>query len=123
MLGNGNGNGKELTLSRDEELAILREAMRENPLMQGYDDPALEFIRESFPAYTVTRCIGRGGQGAVYEAWKDGESGTVAIKVMNDGIIATRRQRRRFQREIKLLSRLNHPGIVAIHDSGTIAGH
>ena len=80
MSGNGNGNGKVCTISRDEERANLREAMDENPLIQGCDDPSLEFIRELFPGYHISRLVGRGGQGAVYEAWKDGETGTVAIR-------------------------------------------
>ena len=122
MSGNGNGNGKVCTISRDEERANLREAMDENPLIQGCDDPSLEFIRELFPGYHISRLVGRGGQGAVYEAWKDGETGTVAIKVLRDGPISSRRQERRLRREIRLLGRLNHPGIVKVYDSGTIQG-
>ena len=122
MSAKGNGNGKECTISRDEELAYLRQAMEGNPLLQGRNDPSLESIRELFPGYHISRLVGRGGQGAVYEAWKDGETQMLAIKVMRDWPIASRRQEKRFRREIRLLQRLNHPGIVKVHDSGTIKG-
>jgi len=46
----------------------------------------------------------------------------VAIKMMREGVFASRSDRARFDREVKVLARLNHPNIVTILDSGTGKG-
>lgn len=67
--------------------------------------------------YTITRLIGMGGMGAVYEARQDGLPRPVALKVMRAGLIS-QSARARFQREAQVLARLEHPGIARIYDSG-----
>ena len=76
----------------------------------------------SFPGYEIIREIHRGGQGVVYQAIQRGTKRRVAIKVIREGPFAGPRDRSRFEREVEILGRLNHPNIVAIHDSGTAAG-
>ena len=70
------------------------------------------------PGYTVRRCLHRGGQGVVFEACDESTKRGVAIKMLRDGSLATIRARRRFDRELELLSQVDHPGIVRIlgHD-------
>ena len=51
-----------------------------------------------------------------------GANRLVAIKVLLDGPLATDRQRHRFEREIELISRLRHPNIVTLYDTGVIRG-
>ena len=77
----------------------------------------------SIPGYTILRCIGQGGMGAVYQAVRQKTSQTVAIKVLLGGPIAGPRDRRRFDLEVQTLARLSHPNIVAVHDSGEANGH
>lgn len=67
--------------------------------------------------YVVERLIGMGGMGAVYEARQDGLSRRVALKVMRAGLMSAA-GRARFEREARLLGRLEHPGIARIYDSG-----
>ncbi len=67
--------------------------------------------------YVITRLIGMGGMGAVYEAMQDGLPRPVALKVMRAGLIS-QSARARFQREVQVLARLEHPGIARIYDSG-----
>ncbi len=74
------------------------------------------------PGYEILREIHRGGQGVVFLAEQRATRRAVAIKVMRQGPFATRADRKRFDREIATLSRLNHPNIVAVHDAGTVAG-
>ncbi len=73
------------------------------------------------PGYDVLREIHRGGQGIVFEAIQRSTRRRVAIKVMRDGPFAGPRDHARFEREVRILAQLNHPNIVAIHDSG-VAG-
>ena len=113
-----NGNGKCISVDDEGMCELIREAMAKVPLIQRCDDDAgLEFTRESLPGYEIVESVGSGGQGKVYKAYKKGEKRSVAIKVLLDGPFANRRQERRLWREIKLLRRLNHPGIITVHDS------
>lgn len=76
-----------------------------------------------FPGYVIIREIHRGGQGVVYQALHKGTKRKVAIKVMREGAIAGARERTRFEREVEILAQLDHPNIVAVHDSGTVEGN
>ncbi len=67
--------------------------------------------------YRITRLIGMGGMGAVYEATREDLARPVALKVMRAGLVSSAATAR-FQREAKMLSRLEHPGIARIYDSG-----
>src|SRR5262245_20596627 len=68
--------------------------------------------------YTITRLIGEGGMGAVYEAEQDQPRRTVALKVIKAGF-ASPELLRRFAQESQALGRLQHPGIAQIYDAGT----
>ena len=68
--------------------------------------------------YRITRLIGAGGMGAVYEAEQDNPRRTVALKVMR-GAIASPQASRRFEYESQLLARLRHPGIAQVYEAGT----
>src|SRR4029079_10079841 len=67
--------------------------------------------------------IHRGGQGVVYQAIQKNTKRKVAIKVMREGPFAGAKDKVRFEREVQILGSLNHPHIVAIHDSGLAAGN
>jgi tRNA A-37 threonylcarbamoyl transferase component Bud32 len=67
--------------------------------------------------YVVVRMIGMGGMGAVYEARQEGLDRRVALKVMRAGLFSAA-ARSRFERESRLLARLEHPGIARIYDAG-----
>lgn len=67
--------------------------------------------------YRIIRLIGMGGMGAVYEARRDDLVRPVALKVMRAGLISAAATAR-FQREASTLSRLDHPGVAQIYDSG-----
>ncbi len=71
-------------------------------------------------AYVVTRKVGEGGMGAVYEAVRDDETyeGRVAIKTLGRGL-ADPTLTRRLIRERQILARLQHPNIATLLDGGT----
>lgn len=70
------------------------------------------------PGYEISHEIHRGGQGVVYAAMQQSTGRQVAIKVLLHGSLASQKQRIRFEREIDLASRINHPSIVSIIDRG-----
>ncbi|MBU0637758.1 MAG: serine/threonine-protein kinase [Planctomycetes bacterium] len=75
------------------------------------------------PGYEIIGEVHRGGQGIVYQAIQKSTKRKVALKVMREGPFSDARGRARFEREVQILAQLDHPGIVAIHDSGTAADH
>ena len=72
--------------------------------------------------YRIEQLLGRGGMGAVYRARDMRLDRQVAVKVVRPELLEDNDARRRFRREAQLVARLQHPGIVAIFDFGTLAG-
>ncbi|MFI6868437.1 serine/threonine-protein kinase [Nocardia sp. NPDC050406] len=68
--------------------------------------------------YRIERQLGIGGMGAVYLARHPRLPRHDALKVIAGARGAEPRFRERFRREAELASRLDHPNVVAIHDSG-----
>jgi len=62
--------------------------------------------------------IGRGGMGVVYRARQQKLDRIVAVKVLLRAQFASAEDRERFHREAQAAARLQHPGIVGIHDVG-----
>ena len=76
---------------------------------------------ESIPVgdrYAVERELGRGGMAMVYLARDRKHDRQVAIKVLHAEIVGGETSQR-FLREIQILSRLQHPNILALLDSGS----
>ena len=69
--------------------------------------------------YSVVEEIGRGGMGTVFLATDDELGREVAIKIPN--ALASASLERRLRSEARVLARLEHPGIVPIHDAGRLA--
>jgi aminoglycoside phosphotransferase (APT) family kinase protein len=69
--------------------------------------------------YLIAEEIGRGGMGTVYAARDTALVRDVAIKVGN--ALPDAELHVRLTREAQVLARLEHPGIVPVHDYGTLA--
>ena len=76
--------------------------------------------------YTVLKTLGRGGMGAVYQAYDDELGVAVAIKTIlqGDGSDAhtLRDQVTRFKSELLLARQVTHKNVVRIHDLGEFSG-
>ena len=72
------------------------------------------------PRYQVHELLGRGGMGAVYRATDTVLKRDVALKVLATEA-DTPLLSARLGTEAKVLAQLEHPGIVAVHDAGTLA--
>jgi protein kinase-like protein len=68
-------------------------------------------IGRTFSHYRVIERLGAGGMGEVYKAHAQHLDRDVAIKVLPPGTLDDEEARRRFRREAKALSRLNHSHI------------
>ena len=75
-----------------------------------------------FGEYQLLEEIGRGGVGAVYRAWHARLERTVALKMLLGGAFAGPEITARFEREVKMVARLRHPGIVGLFESGETEG-
>ena len=83
-----------------------------------------EFLsgQKLFAGYRLVRELGRGGMGVVYLAESEDHHLSVAIKMMNPGQSIPQRDIDLFLREGKVLSQLNHPGILRYFESGEFDG-
>lgn len=95
--------------------------------MKFLSDKALERLREGADApdlagtrYRLLERIARGGMGVVYTAEDQTLSRRVALKVL-DVPVPDSEFAHRLNREARVLARLEHPGIVPVHDVGTLA--
>jgi len=68
--------------------------------------------------FLIERLVGSGAMGKVYEANHEALSRRVAIKVLHRHLMTDENLARRFHREAKAASRLNHPNSITIIDFG-----
>jgi len=73
-------------------------------------------------AYKITRLIGQGGMGAVYEGVQLRLERRVAVKLMARELSANAEAIARFRREAEVTSQLGHPHIVQVFDFGAAPG-
>ncbi len=84
--------------------------------------PTADAALPAISGYELLEEIGRGGMGVAYKARQVATKRVVAVKVMLAGPFASEAGRRRFAREVELAARLDHPGVVRVLESGTVAG-
>jgi predicted Ser/Thr protein kinase len=84
----------------------------------GPPSPTPREIAPDFPQLEILEFIGRGGMGVVYKARQRGLDRLVALKILPDECSADPTFAERFEREARVLARLDHPHIVRVHDAG-----
>src|SRR5262249_10306885 len=72
--------------------------------------------------FELLEVVGRGAFGVVYRARDRELDPTVALKMPRAGTLTEPGDVDRFLREARSAARLQHPGIVAIHDAGQVEG-
>ena len=88
--------------------------------MKWLSDDKLDHLRSIVDSrYVFVQELGRGGMGTVYLAEDRELDRLIAIKVLNTPDV-TVDLRERMIREAQIIARLEHPGIVPVHDVGTL---
>ena len=76
----------------------------------------------TFSHYRIIERLGQGGQAIAYKALDTRLDRSVVIKILLPELASSENARRRFEREAKLASALDHPNICAIYDIGESDG-
>jgi tetratricopeptide (TPR) repeat protein len=85
------------------------------PLSPGFDPPVV-----APPGYQILGQIGQGGMGVVYHARDCSLDRPVALKFLQARFASDPSAARRFLYEAQITGQLQHPGIPAVHQVGTL---
>src|SRR5690606_5606464 len=75
-------------------------------------------VMRHFGSYELLGEIGSGGMGVVYKTRHSRLRKLVALKMIRTGEFATDFEVKMFQSEARAAAKLDHPGIVAVHEVG-----
>ena len=73
---------------------------------------------ERLSRYEIRERLGRGGMASVYRAYDPSLHREVALKLLNQELLDDPQVRERFERETKIIARLEHEAIVPVHEVG-----
>ncbi len=126
-----------VTLARIESLLMHRGSRQENATQASRPAPPVPRssatvvgsvpMPEELPpgtrvgSYELTRTLGRGGMGVVYEAIHQDLGRRTALKLMKKD--ADPAWEARLRREARAAARIDHPNVVAIYEVGVWQGH
>lgn len=104
-----------------EEVARSYLALKDSDVL-GMGGEVWDSDKDRIGPYRVIRELGRGGQGVVYLVEDPELDRQAAVKVLTMVGPHAARLLKRFEREARVASRLNHPGICTIYGSGLTGG-
>lgn len=84
--------------------------------------PSVDLIGRDIGSYRIVSRIGAGGMGEVYLAHDHKLDRDVALKLLSRDLPIDQNRWRRFHREARAASSLNHPHILVVHDFGEFDG-
>ncbi|HSP42143.1 MAG TPA: serine/threonine-protein kinase, partial [Luteolibacter sp.] len=94
------------------------------PDVETWEPPTPVELSRLLPQYRIESIIGRGGMGAVYKGDQERLARSVAIKLLPSELADDVNFVSRFEREARTIAKLDHPGIIHVHDFGqTSEGH
>lgn len=84
--------------------------------------PSMEKVAAAFPQLEILGLLGSGGMGVVFKARQKHLNRVVALKLMGEPFASKPSFVERFEREARVLAKLNHPNIVTLYDFGQAGG-
>src|SRR5262245_23188156 len=81
-----------------------------------------ELIGKKVGGYEILEMVGQGGMATVYRAHQVSMNRTVALKMLPRQFLNDDTYLQRFNREVKIISQLEHRNIVPVHDYGEHEG-
>jgi serine/threonine-protein kinase len=78
--------------------------------------PTLSTGQVVFDKYRLVEKIGEGGMGEVWRVWHVSLDADRALKLIKSELANNEKGWRRFQREARLMAKINHPNAVAVYD-------
>src|SRR5262249_25638987 len=113
----------DATLRQEAESLVAGAGTLSSFLERPASDPApATLIGRRLGPYDILDRLGAGGMGEVYRARDTRLGREVAIKTLPHDDLADESRRRRFIKEARAASALNHPNIVTIHEIESIDG-
>jgi serine/threonine protein kinase len=113
---------KQAPLAGLDPAELLRQGAAADTFVDGapsaFNPPPLEELAAIFPQFEILELIGQGGMGAVYKVRQKDLDRIVALKILPPAIGQSAESSNRFSREARALAKLNHPGIVTLHEFG-----
>jgi serine/threonine protein kinase/predicted Zn-dependent protease len=110
-----------LEADAQKDLLVDRPAYRAADIFaqsnSGADD-SQSYSGETIGVYRLIKELGRGGMGTVYLAYDTRLGRQAALKLLPSHLVNNPERVRRFQREARTVSALNHPNIITIYDFG-----
>src|SRR5687768_4076700 len=91
-------------------------------LVYGGPGPGGTWGGPSVAGCRVTDALGEGGRGSVWRAMQLSTRREVALKLLSLGQFGSEKARRRFEREVELAGKLEHPLIARVYHSGVHQG-
>jgi len=74
----------------------------------------------SIPGYCIIERVGAGGMGEVWKAEQQSTRRVVALKLLHTHDVRSEDMFERFEREVELAARLEHPNITRVYESGSL---
>ena len=120
-------NRADPEVRREVELMLAQEgSLLDRPAWEGtaslLETETVVISGKRLGPYEIEHLLGAGGMGEVYRALDTRLGRTVAIKVLPPELAANLALKRRFLREARAASALNHPNIAALYDISSHEG-
>ncbi|MGH7214926.1 MAG: serine/threonine protein kinase, partial [Tepidisphaeraceae bacterium] len=115
--GSGSAHSTQAPPPEAEPCLPPRSAIAPGGRASGIADPV-----PYLEGYQIIGKLGVGGMGTVWRAWQMSTRREVALKLLNFSGVGSQKAQRRFDREVEVSSRLQHPHIARIYDTGVHQG-